>query len=240
MKKLIVALFAISTMALSSCSTLQSLSDYLSEADAARALKEALTIGANFGANSLGQKGSFSRDVLLNAVLPQEVQQVVQVLDRLGLASEFNRFTNTLDNAAIDAASKSGPIFVEGIRRMSIVDAIGIVKNGGTAGTDYLRRKVGDSLRTAITPVMRTALNEYSIVQQWDKLVAPAKVFLGNKASLNLDLDRILSVLLTNEMFKKIEEQEIRIRTDASARTSTTLQRVFGKDWNAATVTPTR
>jgi hypothetical protein len=240
MKKIIVAFFAISSMAFSGCSTLQSLSDYLSEADAARAIKEALTIGANFGANSLGQKGSFSRDVLLTAVLPKEAQQVVQALDRLGLASEFNRFTNTLDNAAIDAATKSGPIFVEGIRRITIRDAIGIVKNGGTAATDYLRRTVCDSLRTAITPVMRTALNEYSIVQQWDKLVAPAKVFLGNKASLNLDLDHILAVMLTNEMFKKIEEQELRIRTDATARTSTTLQRVFGKDWNAVSTTPTR
>ena len=239
MKKIIVALFAITTMGLSGCSTLQSLSNYLSEADAARAIKEALTIGANFGANSLGQKGSFSRDVLLSAVLPKEAQNLVQVLDRLGLAAEFNRFTNTLDNAAIDAASKSGPIFIDGIRRISIIDAIGIVKNGGTAATDYLRRKVGDSLRNAVTPVMRTALNEYSIVQQWDKLVAPAKLLLGNKAALNIDLDRILSVMLTNEMFKKIEEQELRIRTDASARTTSSLQRVFGKDWNTVT-TPTR
>jgi hypothetical protein len=237
MKKLIVALFAVGSMGLSGCSTLQSLSNYLSEADAANAIKEALTIGANFGANSLGQKGSFSRDVLLNAVLPQEVQKVVQTLDRLGLAAEFNRFTNTLDNAAIDAASKSAPIFIDGIRRITIRDAIGIVKNGGTAATDYLRRTVGDSLRNAVSPVMRTALNEYSIVQQWDKLVAPAKILLGNKVALNLDLDRILAVMLTNEMFKKIEQQEIQIRTNAQARTSSTLQRVFGKDWNTTSTT---
>jgi hypothetical protein len=232
MKKLFIALFALGTLGLSGCSTLQSLSNYLSEADAANALREALSIGANMGANSLGQKGSFSRDVLLGAVLPQEVQKVVQTLDRLGLATEFNRFANTLDNAAVDATLKSAPIFADGIRRMTIRDAIGIVKNGGTAGTDYLRRTIGDDLRNAVTPVMRTALNEYSIVQQWDKLVAPAKLLLGNKVALNLDLDHILAVMVTNEMFKKIEEQEINIRTNAAARTSSTLQRVFGRDWN--------
>ena len=232
MKKIIIALFAFGTMGLSGCSTLQSLSNYLSEADAANAIREALSIGANMGANSLGQKGSFSRDVLLAAVLPQEAQKVVQTLDKLGLATEFNRFANTLDNAAVDATLKSAPIFLDGIRHMSIRDAIGIVKNGGTAGTDYLRRTVGDSLRNAVSPVMRTALNEYSVVQQWDNLVAPAKLFLGNKVSLNLDLDHILAVMLTNEMFRKIEQQEINIRTNAQARTSSTLQRVFGKDWN--------
>lgn len=237
MKKIIIALFAFCTMGLSGCSTLQSLSNYLSEADAANAIREALSIGANMGANSLGQKGSFSRDVLLAAVLPQEAQKVVQTLDRLGLATEFNRFANTLDNAAVDATLKSAPIFLDGIRHMSIRDAIGIVKNGGTAGTDYLRRTVGDSLRNAVSPVMRTALNEYSIVQQWDNLVAPAKLFLGNKVSLNLDLDHILAVMLTNEMFKKIEQQEINIRTNAQARTSGTLQRVFGRDWNTVSIT---
>ena len=232
MKKIIVALFAVSAMGLSGCSTLQSLTNILSEGDAANAIKEALIIGSNFGANSLAQKGSFSKDVLLKAILPQEVQKVVQTLDRLGLTTELNRFTNILDNAAIDAASKSAPIFIDGIRHMSIRDAIGIVKNGGTAATDYLRRSVGDSLRGAVAPVMRTALNEYRIAQEWDKLVGPAKILLGNRAGLNLNLENILAVIITNEMFSKIEQQEISIRTNAQARTSATLQRVFGKDWN--------
>ena len=232
MKKIVVALFAVSAMGLSGCSTLQSLTNILSEGDAANAIKEALIIGSNFGATSLAQKGSFSKDILLKAILPQEVQKVVQTLDRLGLATELNRFTNTLDNAAIDAASKSAPIFIDGIRHMSIRDAIGIVKNGGTAATDYLRRSVGDSLRGAVAPVMRSALNEYRIAQEWDKLVGPAKILLGNRAGLNLNLENILAVIITNEMFSKIEQQEISIRTNAQARTSATLQRVFGKDWN--------
>jgi hypothetical protein len=232
MKKLFFPIFAALSMCLSGCSTLQSLSNYLTEADAANAIKDALTMGANMGANNLGQKNSFSREVLLAAVLPQGAQQVINTLDKLGLATEFNRFANTLDDAAVNATLKSAPIFVDGIRRMSIRDAISIVKNGGTAATDYLRNKIGDSLRTAVTPVMRTALSEYNIPAQWDKLVGPAKLLLGSKASLNLDLDHILAVMLTNEMFKKIEQQEINIRTNAAARTTSSLQRVFGKDWN--------
>ena len=162
MKK-IIAVLLVSVMGLSSCSTLKNLGGFLSEADAANAIREALIIGTNFGANRLGQNGSFSRDVLLNAILPQEAQKVVQTLDRLGLATEFNRFANTLDNAAVDAVRQSAPIFVSGIRRMSISDAINIVKNGGTSATDFLRRTVGEELRPAVRPVMRTALDQYSI-----------------------------------------------------------------------------
>jgi hypothetical protein len=236
MKKIIIAIFAVSSMGLSSCGSLKSLGDYLTEADAANALREALTIGANFGANSLGQRGSFSRDVLLSAVLPQEVQKVVQTLDRLGLTTQLNRFTNTLDNAAVDAVTRSGPIFVDGIRRMSITDAIGIVRNGGTAGTDYLRRTIGDELRSTVAPVMRTALNEYRIADEWDKLVSPVKAVLGNRIGLNLNLDNVLAVIIVNEMFSRIAQQEIAIRTNAQARTSSTLRRVFGREWSTSQI----
>ena len=232
MKKIITTLLLISVLGLNSCNTLKSLSSYLSEIDAANAIKEALTIGSNFGANTLGQKGSFGKDVLLNAVLSQDMQEVIRVLDRLGLTKEFNRFSVTLDNAATDAVIRSGPIFLNGISQMSIRDAIGIVKNGGTAATDYLRRTLGDTLRSAIKPVMRTALNEYHVAEEWDRLVRPAKILLGNKAGLNLNLDNILAVIITNEMFKKIEQQEIAIRTTTQARKSASLQRVFGRNWN--------
>ncbi len=234
MKKIMFMLLPV-LMLTTGCDTLKSLSNILSEADAANAIREALIVGADFGVNSLGQQGSFSSDVLLNAVLPQGAGQVVQTLNKLGLASEFNRFTSTLDKAAVDAVTKSGPVFVNSIRQLSIRDAIGIVKNGGTAATDYLRRTAGDSLQKTVTPIMHTALQEYKVADQWNRLVAPAKLILGNKAGLNLDLDHILAVMIINNMFQKIEQKEIAIRTDANARTSASLQRVFGKNWNTTT-----
>lgn len=236
MRKIYTSVLLIATLFFAGCSTLKNIAgSFLSEADAANAIREALINGTNSGALLLGQKGAFSKDMILSAVLPQDLQKVVQTLDKLGLTKELNRFSATLDNAATETVTKSAPIFLNGIKQMSIRDAIAIVKNGGTSATDYLRRTVGDTLRGAVTPVMRTALDQYKIAQEWDKLVAPAKLFLGNKVGLNLNLDNILATLVTNEMFKKIEAQEVAIRTTAQARTSPTLQRVFGKDWNTTT-----
>lgn len=234
MKKILYTVLLASTCLFSSCDSIKTLaSSLLTEIDAGNALREALLLGVQNGSTTLGQKGSFSKDVLLAAVLPDNLQGIVKTLDQLGLTSQLDKFTSTLDNAATETVTKSAPIFVNGIKQMSFTDAIGIVKNGGTAATDYLRNKVGDSIRKAVTPVMKTALDSYKITQEWDKLVGPAKLLLGNKAKLNLNLDNILAVLVTNQMFKKIEEQEINIRTNVAARTSPTLQRVFGRDWTA-------
>ncbi|MBP9740298.1 MAG: DUF4197 domain-containing protein, partial [Chitinophagaceae bacterium] len=165
-------------------------------------------------------------------ILPKDVNTVLQKLQQLGLSKDIDKFTNTLTNAATQTATNSIPVFVDGIKKMSITDAIGIVKNGGTAATDYLRTSTGENLKNTVTPIMKTALDQYNVTKEWDKLVGPAKLILGNKVNLNLNLDNLLAGVVTNAMFSKIAEQEVAIRTKAEARTSPTLQRVFGKTWN--------
>lgn len=226
MRKVCLSLSLTMVIFLSSCDVLKNAtSNILNERDAILAIKEMLTIGSN--GNAL-----ISKDALMNAILPKDVNTVLQKLQQLGLSKDIDKFTNTLSNAATETATNSIPVFIDGIKRMSITDAIGIVKNGGTAATDYLRSTTGENLRTTVTPIMKTALDQYNITKEWDKLVAPAKLLLGNKVNLNLNLDNLLAGVVTNAMFNKIAEQEVAIRTKAEARTTTTLQRVFGKNWN--------
>lgn len=226
MRKVCLSLSLTMVIFLSSCDVLKNAtSNILNERDAILAIKEMLTIGSN--GNAL-----ISKDALMNAILPKDVNTVLQKLQQLGLSKDIDKFTNTLSNAATETATNSIPVFIDGIKRMSITDAIGIVKNGGTAATDYLRSTTGENLRTTVTPIMKTALDQYNITKEWDKLVAPAKLLLGNKVNLNLNLDNLLAGVVTNAMFNKIAEQEVAIRTKAEARTTPTLQRVFGKNWN--------
>ncbi len=226
MKRILTLLALSTTLLFSGCDSLKNIaSNILNERDAITAIKEMLTIGSN--SNAL-----ISKDALMNAILPSEVNNVLSKLQQLGLSKDIDKFTNTLTNAATQTATNSIPVFADGIKQMSIADAIGIVKNGGTAATDYLRTKIGDSLRRAVTPIMKTALDQYNITQQWDKLVAPAKLVLGNKVQLNLNIDNLLAGVVTSAMFSKIAEQETAIRTKAEARTTPALQRVFGRDWN--------
>lgn len=222
MEKVLFLLLLPATMLLSGCKTL---SYVLNEGDAAAAIREMLTIGA-------GMKSIINKQSLVEAVLPGDVGKALQVISELGLSKEVEKFTNTLTIAATESAEQSIPVFLLGIKKMTIRDAVGIVKNGGTSATDYLRRTIGDTLRTAITPVMRTALNKYNVIAAWDELIEPVKLLLGNKAKLNLNIDHLMAGAVSMAMFKKIEEQEIAIRTKAEARKSALLQKVFSRDWS--------
>lgn len=226
MKRIAIIMLFSSSILFSSCDTLKNMaSNLLTERDAISAIKEMLTMGSN-------GKALISKDVLMNAILPKDVNVVLQKLNQLGLSKDIDKFTNTLTNAAAQTATNSIPVFVDGIKRMNITDAINIVKNGGTSATDYLKTTIGSDLRTTVTPIMKTALDQYNITKEWDKLVAPAKMILGNKVNLNLNLDNLLAAVVTNAMFNKIAEQEIAIRTKAEERKTPLLQKVFGNDWN--------
>jgi hypothetical protein len=199
----------------------------LTEQDAAAAIRQMLLVGtqeSNF-------RGAFSKEVVLSTIFPESVTKVLNTLNTLGLTSEVDRFTTTLSSAAEQAATKSVPIFVSGINNMQFVDAMRIVKNGGTAGTDYLRIAVGDTLRRALRPVMQNAVEEYKLNEQWKKVVEPVQGVIGSKR-LNLDLPTLMAGMVSEAMFRKIAEKETQVRADAAARTTPLLQKVFSRNWN--------
>ncbi len=230
MKKLL-PLFLVAVLTLSvSCSSLNKISGYvLNENDAASAVRELLQIGTRSSSGLTGADGPFSKMAIMNSIFPPEMQKVVRTLQQLGLSSEVDRFVNTMGTAAEQTSQKSIPIFLSGIQNMRLIDAMYIIKHGGISATDYLRTNIGDSLRRAVAPVMQTSLNEYKLAQQWNDLVKPVRVLLGDK--VNLDLGNLMAGIVTNAMFNKIAEKEVEIRTKSEARTSNLLQRVFSKDW---------
>ncbi len=226
MKKLFIPiLFALVLPASFSCSTLRN-SYVLNENDAANAIRQLLQIGAKDGSLT----GAFSKEMIMSTLFPESVSKVLNTLNQLGLTNEIDRFTTTLSAAAEKTATNSVPIFVSGISNMKLNDAIRIIKNGGTSATDYLKATVGDSLRRSITPVMQTALNEYKLNEQWEKIIKPVQSITGNR--LNLNLGSLMAGIVSEKMFQKIAEKEQEIRNNASARNTLILQRVFSRNWN--------
>jgi Protein of unknown function (DUF4197) len=222
MKKISLIVIVACCFLLNACSSVKNL---FTAQDAENAIREMLSIGTTSGGNLLGKKGMISKEILMSALFPEELKPVLNTLETLGLSKEVSRFTTTLGTASEQTAEKSIPIFLSGIKRMNIKDAVGIVKNGGTAATDYLRKTIGDTLRNAIAPVMNSALDEYKLASEWNKVITPAQLFAGDK--LNLNLGNLMSGLVANLMFNKIAEKEIEVRTNAQARTSSLLQKVF-------------
>jgi hypothetical protein len=223
MKRIVLPiLFAIILPAAFSCSALKNAT--LSESDAAAAIRQMLEIGVKQGV-----QGSFNKDAIMTTLFPESMRKTLTTLQQLGLLNDLDRFTTTMATASEKTAERSVPVFVNTIQSMSIADAISIIKNGGTSATDYLRSHAGTELREAIRPVMKQALDEYKLTEQWDKIMKPAQSISGNR--VNLDLPNLMAGMVSLKMFEKIEEKEKDIRANQSARTTNLLKRVFSHNW---------
>ncbi len=224
MKKLFIPLLFVTLLPVSySCSVGKMAGYVLNERDAEAAIRQLLQIGTQDGVLT----GAFSKEMIMTTLFPEPVRKTLNTLNQLGVTNEVDRFTTTLSTAAEKTAANSVPIFVSSISNMRLTDAIRIIKSDGTAATDYLRATTGDSIRRAITPVVQAALEEYKLNEQWNSIIKPIG---GSK--LNLNLSNLMAGLVSEVMFRKIEEKERQIRTDAAARTTPLLQKVFSRKWD--------
>ena len=227
MKKLFLPLlFSLVLPTAFSCSSSRLAGYMLNEKDAAAAIRQLLEIGARDGVYS----GAFSKENVMSTIFPESLRKALNTLNQLGLTNEIDRFKTTMSTAAEKTAQRSVPIFISGINNMKLSDAMRIIKNGGTSATDYLRASVGADLRKSITPVMQGVIDEYKLGQQWNDLLKPARAFLGDK--FNLDLANLMAGLVSEKMFQQLELKEKEIRTNAAARTTPLLQKVFSRNWN--------
>jgi hypothetical protein len=76
---------------------------------------------------------------------------------------------------------------------------------------------------------MQTALDEYKLTEQWNKIVKPLQSLTNNK--INLDLANLMSGMVSEQMFRKLEEKEKQVRVQAEARTTPLLKKVFSRQW---------
>ncbi|MFM2386284.1 MAG: hypothetical protein RL660_1041 [Bacteroidota bacterium] len=222
MKK-IVALFSFLVM-FASCDVLQQMNIPLTEADVANGLKDALVQGVNRGAGNLFSVQANGNAGLLNELLPPDVAKALELAKSLGLSPKIEQLSKTLNTAAINSAQKAVPIFVNGIRGMSITDAWGILRGSQNSATQFLRTSTSNNLVAAVTPEVGTVFSSLGLKNTLLENLGSKNQLLK---PLDIDMRALLASLVCNKMYDKIGEEEVRIRTDLSARSTALMQRVF-------------
>jgi hypothetical protein len=147
-------------------------------------------------------------------------------LRQIGLNKEVDRFIETLNHGAEDAAKEAKPIFISAIQQMTINDAWSILKGQQDAATQYLKRTTSDQLKGKFKPVIQNSLNKVNATKYYGDLVNTYnKIPLVEK--VNPNLDDYATDLAIQGLFVMIAKEEKNIRQDPLARTTDILKRVF-------------
>jgi len=199
----------------------------LSSDDIIKGLKEALNKGVDKATVSASAVDGFFKNDLIKIPFPPEAKSMDETLRNLGMGSSVDKFIETLNRAAEEAAKKAAPIFLDAIKKLTITDGLSILKGNNNAATQYLRDKTTNDLKIQFKPVIQAALQKVELTKYWNPLISKYNM-IPFVQKLNPDLDEYVTLRAIDGLFKLIEGEEFKIRQDPAARTTDILKKVFG------------
>jgi hypothetical protein len=192
----------------------------------AAGLKEALTIGTQNSASRLSAVNGFFANAALKILMPPEAQKVESTLRNMGLGSVVDKAILSMNRGAEEAAKSATPIFVNAIKQMTINDAIGILRGGDFAATNFFKQKTTAALTTAFRPVINDALKKVNATKYWADVFSVYNKF--SSAPVNTDLSGYVTDKAVAGIFHEVGLEEQKIRKDPAARVTDLLKTVFG------------
>ncbi len=198
----------------------------LTTEEIAAGLKEALTNGTSKGADLVSQLDGYYKNPEIKIPFPPEVKQVETRLRQIGLGGEVDKFVESLNRGAEEAAKEAKPIFIAAVKQMTIQDAWSILKGADDAATQYLNKTTSPLLKDKFKPVIQRSLNKVNATKYYSDLVNTYnKIPLVQK--VNPNLDDYATEKAIQGLFVMIAKEEKNIRKNPLARTSELLKKVF-------------
>lgn len=188
------------------------------------AVRRLLTVSSQRAFTGLLRDNGFFEDELARVSLPPQLggagaPSIVAALLRTPAVQ--NQLLGLVNDAAGEAAERAAPIVYDSIRSMTITDALGIVRGGPNAATEYLRGQIGDRIISLVFPEVGTALRVLN-----SGLVDRA---LGAATGIDFaGLQRDVSAKAAEGIWRAIGREEAAIRANPRSANDPVLSGVFG------------
>ncbi|MGA9659842.1 MAG: DUF4197 domain-containing protein [Asticcacaulis sp.] len=200
----------------------------VSDSDAQTGLKQILQQGTGAAVTRVSRTNGYWDDPKIRIPLPKTLVKTQSVLKMVGQSALIDDLHMSMNHAAETAAPVAKDLFLDAIRTLTIKDAVGIIKGGDTAGTEYLQKTTTPRLVTAFTPPMQAAMQQSGAVAYFDKAIARNNLssFMKTDAKTYL-ADHAVGYALSG-LFHYVGTEETAIRHDPAKRTTQILQSLFG------------
>ena len=200
----------------------------LSTDDIVSGLKEALSIGAQKSADKLSVADGFFKDAAVKILLPEQAQKVEKTLRNMGMGQMVDDAILSVNRAAEDASKSATPIFVNAVKKMSIQDAVGILRGTDTAATSYLKKTTTPDLTAAYKPVIDNSLKKTDATKYWKTVFETYNNLPTTFKKVDTDLSSYVTQKAMDGIFYYVAIEEKKIRKDPAAQVTDILKKVFG------------
>jgi hypothetical protein len=198
----------------------------LSTAEIVSGLKEALSLGAEKSSDKLSATDGFFKDAAVKILLPKEVQDIESKMRMLGMGKLVDNAILSMNRAAEDASKAAAPIFLSAIKKMTVTDALNILRGTDTAATGYLRKTTSAELTSSFMPVIEESLKKVDATKYWKDVFTTYNRF--SSKPVDTDINSYVTSKALDGIFHYVAQEEINIRKNPAGRVTDILKKVFG------------
>jgi hypothetical protein len=221
----VVAAGLVSTLVLGSAFAL-GLGD-LTNKDAARGIKAALSTGVASAVAKLGAKDGFLNNPKVKIPLPPALDQLAKGLRMIGRGQEADELVTSMNRAAEQAVTEAKPLLLNAVKAMSVDDAKKILTGGDDSVTQFFKVKTTAPLAIKFLPIVKQATDRVGLAQKYNQ-------FAGQGAKLGLikgdaaNIEQYVTSKTLDGLYLMIGEEEHSIRKNPAAAASAIVSKVFG------------
>lgn len=198
----------------------------LDSATVAAGLKEALAVGSERAVASTSARDGFWGNEEIKIPLPEELNNVFTTLRTVGFGSQVDALELNMNRAAEQASAEAKTVLLDAVKGMSLSDAMGILRGGDTAATEYFRAETADTLKEKFLPIIQDKMAGVGLYQQYNRLMDAYNALPLTK-DRGFDLDNYVADKGLDGLFSMLAREEAEIRENPAARSTELLQKVF-------------
>lgn len=204
-----------------------SASGNLSTDEIVSGLKEALSLGAQKSSDKLSAVDGFFKDAAVKILLPKQVQDIESKMRMFGMGKLVDNAELSMNRAAEDASKSATPIFLSAIKKMTVTDALNILRGTDTAATGYLRKTTTPELTASFKPVIEESLKKTDAGKYWKDIFTAYNRL--SSTPVDTDINSYVTGKTLDGIFYYVAKEEKDIRQNPAARVTDVLKKVFSK-----------
>jgi hypothetical protein len=195
--------------------------------DATRGLRQALSDGSAAAVAKLGVENGFFGNPQVRIPLPPSLKRVEGALRLAGMKKQADELELSMNRAAEAAVPEAKQLLTDAVKKMSVQDAKKILTGGDTAGTEYFKSTTSAQLTQRFLPIVKKATEKVGLAQQYNSLAGQgAQLGLVNKDQATIE--SYVTQKALDGLFVMIGEQEKAFRQNPVGATSDIVRKVFG------------
>lgn len=211
---------------LGTSSDIASAAGYNNQSQLVSAVKQTLEISSTRASSGLSQSGAYLNNPALKIMLPEQFNTLTNTMRQFGMGRYVDSMEKSMNQGAEQAAAVAGDMFIKAVKNMDVSDALGIIRGGNTAATDYFRSETENQLRQEYQPIIRKNLEQVGFYDEYRRLLDVYNTLPLSK-SVNLDLEDYVVEQSLNGLFSRVAEEEQNIRANPLGRGSELIGNIF-------------